>query len=152
MSVWLPYFVLISIAFGAAAMGSFFSPGEWYESLRKPSLNPPNWVFGPVWTLLYLCIGISATWVWKETQQIRYLVPWLIQLALNSAWTWIFFGLHRPDLAFIEIRILWAAILINLIVFLRVHPRAAYLLIPYLLWVSFASFLNWRIWALNMPT
>ena len=142
----------VLLCFGAAASGAVFMPGEWYAALKKPSWNPPGWVFGPVWTTLYTMMAVAAWLVWKRggfTAQRRALVPFLAQLALNAAWTPLFFGLHRPGLAFAEILLLWLAIAWTIVAFWRVHRVAAGLLCPYLAWVSFAAALNGTLWRLN---
>ena len=133
------------LSFAAASFGGLFMPGEWYASLKKPSWNPPGWVFGPVWTALYVMMGVAAWLVWKHgsfTAQRRRLTLFLIQLALNAAWTPLFFGLHQPGLAFAEIVLLWVAILLTIRAFWPVNRVAAGLLAPYLAWVTFASALN----------
>jgi tryptophan-rich sensory protein len=129
-----------------------FMPGEWYASLKKPSWNPPGWVFGPVWTTLYVMMAVAAWLVWKRggfSSQRPALVLFLAQLALNAAWTPLFFGLHRPGLAFAEILLLWLAIAAALAAFRPVSRAAAWLLTPYLAWVSFAAVLNFALWRLN---
>jgi translocator protein len=124
-------------------------PG-WYRELRKPSWNPPNWIFGPVWSLLYLMMGVASWLVWKS---VGFAGNWVwfygVQLLLNAVWSWVFFGLKRLDLALINIALLWVAIVGCLVVFWQISVLAGALLVPYLLWVSFASVLNFRIWALN---
>lgn len=133
-------------------MGGFFPPGEWYASLRKPSWNPPGWVFGPVWVALYTTMALAAWLVWRRggfAAQGRPLALFLVQLVLNAAWTPLFFGLHRPGLAFAEILLLWLAIVATLAMFRPVSRTAAWLLVPYVAWVSFASVLNGSVWRLN---
>ncbi len=144
--------VSLVLCFGAAALGSQSGPGAWYASLNKPSWNPPNWVFAPVWTALYTIMAVSAWMVWKRVGLRGGLVPlaaFVIQLVLNAAWSWCFFGQHNPGLAFAEILVLWTAIAVTLFQFHRVSPVAAALLVPYLAWVSFAAVLNLAIWRLN---
>ncbi|MCX8090813.1 MAG: tryptophan-rich sensory protein [Verrucomicrobiae bacterium] len=139
-------------SFAAATFGGFFSPGEWYASLQKPSWTPPPWVFGPVWTVLYTMMAVAAWLVWRQggfAAQRRPLGLFVIQLALNASWTPLFFGLRRPDLAFAEIVLLWVAIAATLAAFRRVSVTAAWLLVPYLAWVSFAAALNFALWRLN---
>jgi tryptophan-rich sensory protein len=123
----------------------------WYASLIKPSFNPPNWIFGPVWTTLYLLMGISLYLVWiRGAKKNRTALIWFgSQLALNSIWSILFFGLKSPLSAFIEIIFLWITILITIIYFYKTSKPAAYLLIPYILWVSFAAVLNISIVILN---
>ena len=140
------------VTFAAATVGSRFMPGEWYASLAKPSWTPPSGVFAPVWSLLYLLMGLAAWLVWRR-EGLRGAAPalsvYLIQLCLNALWSYLFFGLHRPDLAFLDILLLWTAILATMILFLRRSRLAGLFLLPYLLWVSFASFLNFAVWQLN---
>lgn len=127
-------------------------PGEWYASLKKPSWNPPGWIFGPVWSALYTMMGIAAWLVWKSggwAAQRRPLILFLVQLILNAIWTPLFFGLHQPGIAFAEILILWLGIAATLKAFRPVNTVAAWLLVPYLIWVSFASVLNGTLWRLN---
>ncbi len=114
--------------------------------------NPPGWVFGPVWTALYAMMAVAAWMVWRRGgfgMQRFPLVLFVTQLALNALWTPLFFGLHRPDLALVDIALLWLAIVSTVATFTRVHRGAAALLVPYLAWVSFATFLNLTIWRLN---
>lgn len=138
-----------------SAIGLIFGPDAWYRSLLKPTWNPPGWLFGPVWTALYATIGIGVWLVWQAKDAAsplrqRALTLFWIQLALNLAWTPIFFGLRQPMLAFAEICLLWIAILATAVAFGRVRALAGYLLVPYLLWVSFALILNGTIWLMNV--
>lgn len=140
----------------AGIIGSFYTTDAiptWYASLNKPSLNPPNWIFGPVWITLYTLMGISLYIVWKkgsETPGVKSaMVIFFIQLIFNSAWSIIFFGSHNIFGALIVIIILWLLILLTIVFFQRLSNIAAYLLIPYILWVSFASYLNYSIYVLN---
>lgn len=138
--------------FAAASMGAFFGPGEWYASLQKPSWNPPGWIFGPVWTVLYTMIAVAAWLVWKRggwPKQRKPLLIFLAQLVLNALWTPLFFGWHWPGVAFAEILLLWLGIAGTIAAFWRVHRAAAWLLAPYLAWVSFAAVLNGTLWRLN---
>jgi benzodiazapine receptor len=140
------------LTFGAAYIGSRFPVDEWYAALSKPSWNPPNWLFGPVWSLLYLLMAISVWLVWKKGGFQAAIVPlgvFLLQLVLNAAWSWLFFGLHEMGIAFIEILALWVGILVCIILFWRIIPISGILLVPYLLWVTFASVLNYTLWQLN---
>jgi benzodiazapine receptor len=142
----------IILCFVAPALGAFSMPDAWYASLHKPSWNPPAWVFGPVWTLLYTMMAVSAWLVWRRggfALQRGALSLFLAQLALNAAWTPLFFGLHLPGLAFVDIALLWLGIVATIAAFRRVHRGAAWLLVPYLLWVSFASVLNFTLWRMN---
>jgi benzodiazapine receptor len=153
----LKLIISILICQGAGILGSVFtSPAipTWYASLEKPSFSPPNWVFAPVWTLLFLLMGISLYLIWErglENKKVRRAIfIFAVQLALNILWSIIFFGLQVPLYAFIEIIILWLAILITIISFYKISKLAAYLLLPYILWVSFASILNFSIMILNL--
>lgn len=140
------------LCFGAAGMGAAFAPGDWYAALNKPSWNPPGWLFGPVWTVLYAMMATAAWLVWKEggwNKQREPLLLFLGQLALNALWSPLFFGLQNPAVAFVEIVFLWLAIVATMRFFLPVNRAATLLLAPYLAWVSFASFLNFTIWQLN---
>ncbi len=142
--------IFLAITFGAAAFGAQFMPGPWYAEIAKPAWTPPGWVFGPVWSLLYVMIALSAWLVWR--QQPRFGLPlglWFAQLGLNTIWSWLFFGLERPDLAAIDIVVLLAAIIATACAFARVSRAAALLLLPYALWVGFATALNIAIWRLN---
>ena len=144
--------VSLALTFGAAWLGARFPPGEWYRGLAKPAWNPPNSVFAPVWTVLYTLMAAAAWLVWLRHGLVATLIPlvlFVIQLLLNSAWSWLFFGLHRPGTALVEIVVLWTVILATLISFWRLAPLAGVLLVPYLAWVSFAAVLNWSIWRMN---
>ena len=143
------------VCFGAAALGSYFTtpsiPG-WYESLNRPNWTPPNWVFGPVWSLLYLCMALAAWLVWRRLGFQGAWVPlslFGLQLVLNVAWSVIFFGLRSPGWAFMEILSLAAAILATLVAFWVVTVWAGLLMVPYLMWVAFAAALNFAIWRMN---
>ncbi len=134
---------------GLAAGGNFVS---FYDVLRKPPATPPPAVFGPAWTVLYLLMGIAAWLVWREgltRQTALALGLFAAQLALNFAWSLIFFGQHRVGAALLEIALLWLVILATIVAFWRIRPAAGALLLPYLGWVSFAAYLNAGIWRLN---
>jgi len=140
------------LCFSAASLGAFFMPGEWYARLKKPSWNPPGWIFGPVWSSLYTMMAVAAWLVWKRggfAAQRRPLRLFLVQLALNGAWSPLFFGLHRPGVAFAEILLLWLSIVTTLTAFRPVSRVAAWLLAPYLAWVTFAAVLNFMLYRLN---
>jgi tryptophan-rich sensory protein len=147
--------VSIVLCLLAGGIGSIFTAKSiptWYKDLKKPSFNPPNWIFGPVWTTLYILMGISAYLVWTSgwNSAVKVaLAVFAVQLILNTAWSIIFFGLQNPFVAFVEIIFMWLAIFATIVLFYRISPTAAYLLVPYLLWVSFASALNFAIWRLN---
>jgi translocator protein len=142
----------LGVAFTAAAMGGFFFPGEWYARLQKPSWNPPHGVFGPVWTLLYITMAIAAWLVWQRggfAAQRGALALFLLQLLLNALWSPLFFGLHHPGLALIDLLLLWFALAGTIVGFWKARTFAGVLLIPYLAWVTFAGALNFAIWRLN---
>ncbi|MCX7825429.1 MAG: tryptophan-rich sensory protein [Verrucomicrobiae bacterium] len=149
---WLALAGWLALCFGAAAFGGLFGPGEWYARLRKPAWNPPNWVFGPVWTTLYIMMAVAAWRVWRLADngaRRKALGLFLAQLALNAAWTPLFFGLKQPGLAFAEIVLLWIAIGATTAAFFKLDRVAAWLMAPYLAWVSFAAVLNAVLWRLN---
>jgi translocator protein len=140
------------LCFAAAALGGLFPPGEWYAQLKKPTWNPPNWIFGPVWIALYAMMAVAAWRVWRGAgfrDRARPLGLFLLQLALNAAWSPLFFGLQSPALAFAIIVLLWFAILATLPAFWCVNRMSGVLLLPYLGWVSFAAALNFALWRLN---
>jgi benzodiazapine receptor len=140
------------ITFAAAWIGSRYMPGAWYESLVKPSWNPPNAIFAPVWSILYILMGVAAWMVWRRSgfsAAGAALAIFIIQLFLNTLWSYLFFGLHRPDMAFFDIVALWVAVLFVMMLFWREDKYAGALMLPYLAWVSFASYLNFTLWRLN---
>lgn len=152
---WLGLLVFLAVCFAAAGIGGAVTTpkiGTWYAALVKPSWNPPNWVFGPVWSALYGCMAVAAWLVWRQEgfQQARVpLVLFAGQLALNVLWSCIFFGLEKPGLAFVEVLILSAAITATMVAFWLRSTVAGILFMPYLAWVSFASVLNFMVWRLN---
>ncbi|MFA5987380.1 MAG: TspO/MBR family protein [Candidatus Paceibacterota bacterium] len=156
---WSNFWKLIVAVFVselAGIIGSIFtapSVPTWYAGLVKPELNPPAWVFAPVWTTLFLLMGIAAFLVWKEgweQKEIKVALGVFIgQLVLNTLWSILFFGLHSPGAALVEIIFLWVAILATIIIFSKISRPAAWLLAPYILWVSFAGYLNYSLWILN---
>ncbi len=142
----------LAISFAPAVFGSQFMPDDWYRELQKPAWNPPGYVFGPVWTLLYTLMGIAAWLVWKRagfSEATLALCLFLGQLMLNGIWTWLFFGLHLIGAALLDIVMLWALILATLVAFWKKRAVAGILLLPYLAWVSFATALTFTIWRLN---
>ncbi len=175
----IKFVVAVGVSELAGVIGSAFTiPAipSWYASLAKPALNPPGWIFGPVWTALYFCIGISLFLVWKnnwrvvnpiltgrrkawnawskrlwtgDLQKVNAIAIFGIQYMLNMLWPVLFFDLHFPGFAFFEILALWFAIVYTIVNFYRISKPAAYLLAPYLLWVTFAVYLNFSIWQLN---
>ena len=153
---WVRLLVSIIACQAAGIIGSFFTTPNiprWYAGLQKPSFNPPNWLFAPVWTVLFLLMGITLYLVWRHEGEKKYrkaaLILFFIQLALNILWSVLFFGLGAPLLAFVEIIILWFAICLTFWFAFRVKKTAGILLIPYILWVAFAAVLNFFLWRLN---
>ena len=149
---WLGLMGWLSLTFAAAVFGGQFTPGPWYAQLAKPGITPPAWVFGPVWTALYAMMAVAAWLVWKQrgfAGASLALTLFIVQLALNALWSWIFFGLHNPGLALAEIQLLWLAVLATLLAFRRHHKTAGLLLLPYLIWVTFAVVLNFLIRQMN---
>jgi translocator protein len=149
---WIGLIGWIALCFGVALGAGQFSPGPWYAQLERPVWTPPDRVFGPVWTLLYALMGGAAWLVWKEKGFIGARVAlglFGVQLALNFAWSWLFFGLQSPALALLDIVALWVVIVGTLGAFWRVRPLAGGLLVPYLLWVTLAAALNFEFWRLN---
>ncbi|WP_165226655.1 TspO/MBR family protein [Aquisphaera insulae] len=145
----------VAACFVAASVGGMVTapniPG-WYAGLAKPSWNPPAWVFGPVWTALYLGMAVAAWLVWRQggwAGAARPLSAFGVQLVLNVLWSFVFFGLRRPGLAFGEVLLLWAAIAATMVLFWRRSVAAGALFVPYLAWVTFASVLNFAVWRLN---
>lgn len=146
---WPSLVLFLIISAGAIVVGQFFPPGEWFESLNKPAINPPGWVFPVVWTPLYVMIAVAGWLIWKTDAKSTAMKLWVVQMVLNVAWSMIFFGAHRPGLALIEIFVLWLAIGGTILAARRLSPLAAWLLVPYWLWVSFATVLNASFWWLN---
>ncbi len=133
-------------------LGSIFtsqSVSSWYLNINKPFFNPPSWIFGPVWTILYIFIGLAFYYLWQKNNCLKCFYIYFIQLFLNLTWSFFFFGLTNPFLALINIIFLWIAILLSIIWFYPVSKISAYLFIPYFIWVSFATLLNFAIWYLN---
>ncbi|OGL73321.1 TspO protein [Candidatus Uhrbacteria bacterium RIFCSPHIGHO2_02_FULL_60_10] len=148
--------IAIAVSEGAGLIGSVFTvPAvpNWYATLSKPAFAPPNWIFGPVWTTLFALMGGAAFLIWKrglDRKEVKIALGLFIgQLALNAIWSLVFFGLRNPGGAFIELVLLWLAILATIVAFARISKLAAWLLAPYVLWVSFAGYLNFAIWTLN---
>jgi tryptophan-rich sensory protein len=151
--VALVFFLILCLATaGLGAALTDLSVRDWYVGLEKPSWNPPNWVFGPVWTGLYIGMAIAAWLVWRRKGLADAWLPLLLfglQLFLNAAWSALFFGMRSPGIALADILMLWIAILATIVAFRRVSNLSAALLVPYLAWVSFATALNWCIWRMN---
>ena len=146
---------LLALCFAVAGLGGYWTSlgrGPWYEGLRKPAWRPPDWAFGPVWTALYAAMAVAAWLVWRRRHTHRVGPPlglFGLQLALNLAWSGLFFALRSPGLAFTEVVLLWAAILATTAAFARVSRAAAWLLVPYLTWTTYAAALNLALWRLN---
>lgn len=158
MKLHKPLKLIIAIAVSefVGIVGSFFTAPAitgWYGSIVKPALNPPAWVFGPVWVTLFALMGIAAFLIWEkgvERKDVKIALGLFMgQLVLNTLWSIVFFGLQSPGGALIEIGFLWLAIVATIIAFSKISKVAAWLLAPYILWVSFAAYLNYAIWALN---
>lgn len=152
----LRWIIAIAVSQLAGIIGSIFTApaiSGWYASLAKPELAPPNWVFGPVWITLFVLMGIAAALVWEKgiaRKDVRTALAFFgIQLALNAGWSAVFFGLRSPGAAFVEIILLWLAIMATMVSFAKVSRLATWLLLPYILWVSFAGYLTLAIWRLN---
>jgi len=150
--------ISLSACFGALALGSLFTVPSipiWYASLRKPAWTPPSWLFGPVWGLLYAMMAFAVWLVWLRAgitgARVAVLV-FAIQLILNVAWSWLFFARRNPGAALVDITLLCLSVGLTALLFARVEPLAAYLLLPYLMWILFAALLNARIWQLNRAT
>ncbi|MFC1669961.1 TspO/MBR family protein [Spirochaetota bacterium] len=154
----LPVIISILICLAAGMIGSVFTAQSvkgWYLTINKPVFNPPGWLFGPVWTILYILMGIALYLIWKSPKDTKNrttaLTFFLINLVLNTMWSLLFFGLQNPFLAFIEIIIIWITLALSIFYFYRISKTAAYLLIPYIAWSSFAAVLNFYLWRLNLP-
>ncbi len=156
MTMKNPIFVLIGFVVLCLAVGSVAgfltasSVATWYVTLVKPGFNPPNWLFAPVWTLLYLMMAVAAWQAWRKGARLNGALGWFYaQLFLNFMWTFLFFNQHALLLALVEIGLMWIFIAITMVKFWRIAPIAGWLLVPYLAWVSFASLLNASLWWLN---
>ena len=134
-----------------SAFGAQFGTGTWYAELQKPEWNPPGWVFGPVWSTLYLLMAIAAWLVWNSSHAARNgaIALWCVQLVVNAAWSWLFFGLHRPGWALADLALLIVAVVWTLRKFYTIRPLAGILLLPYLAWILFAWVLNLTLWRMN---
>ena len=145
--------IFLAVTFAAAGIGSLATTpniATWYAGLAKPSWNPPNWIFGPVWTILYISMAVAAWLVWRQGGLWHWaLALFAVQLALNAAWSWLFFGFHLPGAAFAEVVALLVAIAATTIAFWQHSLAAGILMLPYLGWVAFATVLNFTIWRLN---
>lgn len=152
---WLGLCIFCTLCFAVGVFGGLVTiPNipNWYTGLAKPSWTPPDWIFGPVWSVLYLSMAVAAWLVWRQAGWADAAVPmalFSIQLLLNALWSWLFFGLHSPGAAAVDIVLLWAAVAAATFVFWRRSTLAGVLFVPYLVWVSFATALNVAIWRLN---
>jgi tryptophan-rich sensory protein len=152
---WIGLAFFLVLCLGAGGLGAIATTPEidgWYRTLTKPTWNPPDSVFGPVWTTLFILMAIAAWLVWKPEGGKAAAMPMTlfgIQLVLNVSWSWIFFGMHQPGWAVVEIAVLWLAIVATTVAFFRCSKIAGWLLMPYLAWVTFAAVLNFTIWRLN---
>jgi tryptophan-rich sensory protein len=152
---YLGLLVFLVLCFAVAGIGGAITTpkiGTWYATLVKPSWNPPDWVFGPVWTTLYIFMAVAGWLIWRGkgfTGAEFPLILFAIQLALNLLWSCIFFGLEKPGIAFFEVLLFWLAIAATMLSFWRISTVAGILFVPYLAWVSFASVLTFTIWRLN---
>ena len=154
---WIRLIISIIICQLAGVVGSVFTAPSiptWYATLQKPFFTPPSWVFAPVWITLFTLMGISLYLVWErgmENRNVRVAVyVFGLQLVLNAAWSFLFFGLQNPFLAFAEILVLWISIMASIILFYRISKRAGLILIPYIVWVTVATALNYSVWILNI--
>lgn len=145
---WPVLLAFIAVNLAAAMTGGFFRPGAWYETLSKPPWTPPNWLFAPAWTLLYATVAYAGYVFWMSTTPAERLWPLAIyaaQLVFNAAWSALFFGARRMDLALVDAVLMWIAILATIVAFYPASPTASWLMVPYLLWVAFAAALNYSL-------
>ena len=156
MNKTLKLIIAIAIPLLIGSTSAFFTVtgvGSWYQTINKPSWNPPDYIFGPVWTTLYVMMGVSLFLVWNSgadaSSKSKAVVLFAIQLVLNFFWSFIFFDQQLIGTAFAEIIVLWLFIILTIFAFARISKTAAWLLVPYISWVSFAAFLNYTIWQLN---
>ena len=150
-SKWLSLVWWVGICLLTGFVGSLFAPGEWYQEMQKSALTPPNYVFPIVWNILFVLMGIAAWRVWgKRKKGVRFALSlFLVHLIFNMLWSYLFFGIHRPDLALFEIVFLWVVILLTIIAFIKVDRLAGIIMLPYIAWVSFAIYLNYAFVELN---
>ena len=149
MRGWIGLAVFLMLVAVAAAIGGMATPDAWFATLQKPSFNPPGWIFGPAWTLLYILMAIAAWRVYRMDGPGLAMGLWLVQLIVNAAWSPLFFGMHRPDLALLDIIVLDILVIATTAVFWRKDRVAGWLMLPYLGWIAFATILNVAIWQLN---
>lgn len=142
-------FPFLALVIVTASSGLLFRPGEWYETLRKPSWTPPNWLFGPVWSTLYIMIAVAGWLVWNADPGSAAIWFWGLQLLLNGFWSYFFFGRRRMDLAFADVVLMWLSVLAFIVSAAGISSAAALLFVPYLVWVTIAAALNLAVWRLN---
>ncbi len=150
----LPIAIFAGANFAAACSGAFFKPDEWYENLSKPSWQPPSWLFPVVWTPLYIIMAVSGWMIWRDAEPGIATLPLAIygaHLVFNFLWSALFFGLKRMDWALFEIVFLWATLVGIIVTFHPINPTAAYIMLPYLVWASFAAYLNFVVLRMNTP-
>lgn len=143
------FIIFVVLVLVMASSGALFRPGDWYEGLRKPGWTPPNWAFGPVWSILYIMIAVAGWLAWRAQPDSAAVWIWGAQLVLNGAWSWLFFGRHRMDLAFAEVCLMWLSIAAFIMAAYPISTLAALLFVPYLIWVTIAATLNFSLWRLN---
>ncbi len=144
--------ISILLPLSAGFIGSYFTTpaiDSWYAELNKPSFNPPNYLFAPVWTVLYILMGTSLFLIWEKTRERIYFALFAVQLFLNSTWSILFFAMESPGIALLNIVLLIAIVIYMMVLFYKKYKIAAYLLFPYILWIIFAGILNYSIWILN---
>lgn len=146
---FISLFIFFGLVGAAAVTGARYMPGEWYQSLAKPSWTPPDWLFPIAWTVLYFMIAIAGWLVWQKQGVGPALAVWLIGLVLNAAWSYVMFGRHDIGLALVNVTALWVSLLAFIVLAWNVDRNASYLFMPYLVWVSFATALNAAVWQMN---
>jgi len=152
---WLALLVFLVVCLGTSGLGAWLTNASvktWFQTLQRPPLSPPDWIFGPVWTVLYICMAVAAWQVWCRRREVDVRGPLALfaaQLALNLSWSALFFYLQNPAAALVDIVVLWALIAATMLSFWRVRRSAGWLMAPYLAWVTFATYLNFGFWALN---
>jgi len=151
MSEYLPLLAFFGACFVTACSGAIFTPGAWYEGLKKPWWRPPNWLFGPAWAVIFIMIAFSGWLIWKEVGFGFALILYGAQLVVNFLWSAFFFGMRRLELALYDLILLWLSILACILVFMPISATAGWLMVPYISWVSFAGWLNFTMLRLNGP-
>lgn len=146
---WGLFATFLAACMAAGATGAMFQPGDWYDGLTKPRWTPPNWLFPVAWTTLYVCMALSASWVAVLPGNGQAMAFWALQIALNTLWTPVFFGLHRMGTALVVMAGLWLAVVLTMIAFFGLSFWAGLLFVPYVIWVTVAGALNWSVWRLN---